>query len=325
MKELVHIFLITYNHKNYISKAIDSVLMQKTAFNYKLIIGEDCSTDGTNEIVKQYANSYPDRITAFLNEKNLGIKKNADQVFNACTAKYIAMLEGDDYWTDPYKLQKQVDFLEANPDFSMVFHNALAMESIKLTGKNFLPHLDKSVFDTEDTLYPFRSFAPTASILFRNNLLTQFPDWFSSCAFGDRMIFTMLSKHGKIKYLNFAGAVRRIQPGSISLTFTPLSNTLNRIVFFKNMPSYIGKEYKPLCDRYLKYYYEQLIWYYFSNQASDCLYFNSIIKGLKSLLSSTYLSLWKVKSIKNEKNFIKFAYSIRKKIVSKFKKKFLTC
>jgi len=91
-KELVHILMVTYNHEKYIAKSIESVLMQKTTFDYKLMIGEDCSTDGTREIVKQYANNYPDKITAFLNKKNFGIKKNAAQMYKACIAKYTAIL-----------------------------------------------------------------------------------------------------------------------------------------------------------------------------------------------------------------------------------------
>ena len=184
--------------------------------------------------------------------------------------------------------------------------------------------MDKSVFDTEDTLYPFRSFAPTASIVFRNNFLTHFPDWFYSCVLGDRMIFTMLSKYGKIIYLDFIGSVRRIHQGGISSNFTQLSVALNRNFFYNNMPSYIGKEYKPLCDRYLKYFYELSIQCYFRNQSSNCSYPISILKGLRNLLSPTYLSLLKVTSIKDDIGFIKLAYYMRRIIISKLKGKLLS-
>ena len=305
--------IITYNHGKYIAQAIDSVLMQQANFDYEILIGEDDSSDNTREICKEYAAKYPDIIRLFLNDRKNVIYINGQptgrwnfiNLLKNAKGKYIALCEGDDYWTDPYKLQKQVDFLEGNPDFSMCYHDALIMKNNKLIEKKFLEPfrfhyqpLDKSVFDTEDTLYPFASFAPTASILFRNKLITEFPDWYYTCAFGDRMIFTMLSKHGKIKYLDFVGSVRRIHPGGISSNFTQISMAQERLIFFKNMPSYLGAKYKPLCDRYLKYFYEFLILSYFKNQSGNYSYPISILKGLRYLLSPTYLSLLKVKSMK---------------------------
>lgn len=119
-EELVHIEMITYNHEAYIRQAIESVMMQKTNFKYRLIIGEDCSTDQTASIVREYAEKYPEKITAIINEKNLGWVGNIKQVRNIIAAKYVAILEGDDYWTDPLKLQKQVEFLEGNRNCQMV-------------------------------------------------------------------------------------------------------------------------------------------------------------------------------------------------------------
>ena len=121
---LVNIVMVTYNHRNYIEQAIESALMQKASFKYKLIIGEDFSTDGTREIVKRYADKYPDKIIPIFQQKNIGGRLNFIEVINKSTAKYIAILEGDDYWTDKYKLQKQVNFLENNFDCSCCFHAA---------------------------------------------------------------------------------------------------------------------------------------------------------------------------------------------------------
>src|SRR5450759_654919 len=118
--------MVTYNHENYISKAIGSVLMQKTSFQFKLFIGEDCSTDKTANICLKYQVENPEIIEVIFQKQNIGATNNALKIFEKCFssgAKYIAMLEGDDYWTDPNKLQTQVDFLEANPDFSLCFHS----------------------------------------------------------------------------------------------------------------------------------------------------------------------------------------------------------
>ena len=115
----VSVAMITYNHEQFIAQAIESVLMQETAFVVELVIGEDCSTDGTRRIVQAYAAKYPNVIRALLPEKNLGMARNYQAVWQACGGKYIAWLEGDDYWRTPQKLQKQVALMEANPHYSM--------------------------------------------------------------------------------------------------------------------------------------------------------------------------------------------------------------
>jgi len=120
---LVSILMITFNQEKFIAQAIESVLMQRVNFKYEIVIGEDCSTDRTRDIVLEYQEKYSDRIKLLLQGKNAGMHKNFVDTYYACMGKYIALLEGDDYWTDPYKLQKQVDFLEKNPDFAICFHN----------------------------------------------------------------------------------------------------------------------------------------------------------------------------------------------------------
>jgi glycosyltransferase involved in cell wall biosynthesis len=117
------VFMITYNHRAFIAQAIESALTQETDFDFEIVIGEDCSTDGTREIVADYAARYPDRIRAILHPQNVGMHQNAVCSLQACRGEYIAMLEGDDYWIYPKKLQKQVDFLDAHRECSMCFHN----------------------------------------------------------------------------------------------------------------------------------------------------------------------------------------------------------
>jgi glycosyltransferase involved in cell wall biosynthesis len=104
----VSIAMITYNHEKFIAQAMESVLAQQTDFPIELVIGEDCSTDGTREIVEQFAARYPDVIRPILHEKNVGMHRNGQAVLEACNGEYLAFLEGDDYWTNPAKLQSQV-------------------------------------------------------------------------------------------------------------------------------------------------------------------------------------------------------------------------
>jgi len=118
---LVSIKMITYNHAPFIAKAIEGVLQQRTSFPFELVIGEDCSTDGTREIVFKYREKYPDIIRVITSDKNVGMKENGLRTVKAGRGKYIAFCEGDDHWHHPDKLQKQVDYLEINPDCGMVY------------------------------------------------------------------------------------------------------------------------------------------------------------------------------------------------------------
>jgi glycosyltransferase involved in cell wall biosynthesis len=118
---LLSVCLLTYNHVKYIKESIDSVLMQKVNFSWELIIADDFSTDGTRAILLEYKKKYPNLIKLILQEHNVGPLNNFKDLLNAPKSKYIAYFEGDDYWTDPYKLQRQVDFLEENPDYGMTY------------------------------------------------------------------------------------------------------------------------------------------------------------------------------------------------------------
>lgn len=117
---LVSVKMMTYNHAPFIAQAIEGVLQQKTNFPFELVIGEDCSTDGTPEIVFHYQENYPDVIRVITSEQNVGMHKNGRRIRKACRGKYIAFCEGDDYWHDPYKLQKQADYMESHPECGMV-------------------------------------------------------------------------------------------------------------------------------------------------------------------------------------------------------------
>lgn len=126
----VSVMMTTFNHENYISQAIESVLAQKVDFQFELIVGDDASTDRTSEIIKQYVQKYPNIIKHIRQEKNLGPTRNGYECLLHARGKYIACCEGDDYWCDANKLQKQVDFLDSFPQYSAVTHEILVVDEL---------------------------------------------------------------------------------------------------------------------------------------------------------------------------------------------------
>jgi glycosyltransferase involved in cell wall biosynthesis len=126
---MVSICCITYNQEHFIAQALEGFIMQQTNFEFEIVIGNDCSTDGTSGLLELFREKYPSKITVISNEKNMGCYYNFMNTLKNCKGKYIALCEGDDYWTDPHKLQKQVDFLEKNPDYVICCHYSRVINS----------------------------------------------------------------------------------------------------------------------------------------------------------------------------------------------------
>ena len=212
---LVSIFSLAYNHEAFIEKAIESWLMQRTNFRFEAVIGEDNSTDRTREIVFAYAEKYPDIIRVVTSDSNVGMRANSQRTRDACKGKYLAFCEGDDYWTDPTKLQQQVDFLEANPDFSICFHDAIVLWDDKSKIPDyFVPKNQKEVSTTEDVIENW--FIPTASMILRKDYIEELPDWMKHVYNGDWAIQLILSTKGKIKYIDELMSVYRKNEGGMA-------------------------------------------------------------------------------------------------------------
>ena len=186
---MVSIQMITFNHERYISQAIESVLAQKTDFECELIIGEDCSPDGTRAICEKYAREHPHRIRLLPSERNLGMYVNSRRTALACRGRYIALLEGDDHWTDPRKLQRQVDYLESHPECAMVCGAARVVCVGDGPGAPADGSLQPFPFPPADTtirdLARFGGYVMTPTCLLRNWLGEGLPDWLYECPIGD--------------------------------------------------------------------------------------------------------------------------------------------
>jgi len=208
--------MVTYNHENFISQAIEGVLMQKTKFPIELIIGEDCSTDNTRKICLEYKEKYPDRIKLLLPEKNLGAQQNFLETVNVCQGKYIALCEGDDYWTDSYKLQKQVDFLEANEDYGFVYTDVdFFYQATKSFQKGvFKNNIIQRTHNFEEHLIR-RGYLAPCTWIFRKELLAVV-DWSLISTDGTFAIMLDWFKNTKVYFYDEVTAVYRVSEGTAS-------------------------------------------------------------------------------------------------------------
>ncbi|MFM9989045.1 glycosyltransferase [Flavobacterium sp.] len=234
------ICMITYNHQDYIKQAIDSVLMQKTNFDYELVIANDNSPDETNEIINNYIDSHPDghKIKYLHNKVNIGMMPNFINALKNCSGKYIALCEGDDYWIDEFKLQKQVDFLENNSDYVICFHHA----GINTNG---LEVEDTITFSTKQTTtiddLAKGNFMHTCTVVYKNNLFNEFPDYFYKSPIGDYFLHMLNSLYGKIYCINEKMAVYRVHDTSYWSSKKQEERTAIWINFIQNMKNNFPK------------------------------------------------------------------------------------
>lgn len=195
----VSVAMITYNHDSFIRQAIESVLMQQTDFRVELVIGEDCSTDGTRAIVTEYGERFPDRIRLLLPEKNIGVKANGVAALKACCGQYIALLEGDDNWTDLFKLQKQVDFLDLHPEYVLCHHDAIAIDGDDhVVKESWLDDAHKRDYSARKVVTS--PYFVTGTVCYRN-VLPEMPPEYWNASNGDTFLFSMLGLFGGSKYL----------------------------------------------------------------------------------------------------------------------------
>lgn len=203
---MVSVIVLTYNHKRYIRQALDSILEQETAFPYEILVGDDCSSDGTSEIISRYATLYPGKLSVFIRPKNIGATKNLYDLFQRAEGKYIASCEGDDYWCDPLKLQKQVDFLENHPKYSGCTHTCLIVdENGKAAANQRLPWVCPKEYYT---LRDFRGIylpGQAATLVHRNFFLDTGHDYSiiyqASPMIADRTVVMILAVLGPIRRL----------------------------------------------------------------------------------------------------------------------------
>ena len=227
--------LITFNHENFIRECLEGAISQIGDFDYEIIIGDDCSSDNTKQICLEYSTKYPNLIKYTKRNNNLGMIGNWIATISECSANYIALCEGDDYWTDPYKLQKQVDFLEANSDYVLSFHKVKILKPSGEFVDDFITNVPEN-YETQETLARLGNYIHTPSVVFRN-IKMEFPPEFSLSPVGDYFLYIMLTEHGKLKYLEEEMAVYRYGVG-IHSSKTSLNITKTVFNFYSLLLSY---------------------------------------------------------------------------------------
>jgi glycosyltransferase involved in cell wall biosynthesis len=241
---LISVVMITYGHEKYIKKAIESVLNQKLDYKLELIIANDCSPDNTDNIVTNIIQTHrmSSSIKYFRHNINKGMMSNFSWALNQAKGSYVAICEGDDYWTDEEKLNKQISFLAQNSVFSFCFHSVKVINSSKDYKYHFsIPK--KSVLTIKHII--LKHYIPTCSVVFRKEFLPDtFPQWFEESIVGDIPIEIMLASKGPIKYLNQNMAVYRKHESGITLNKGHQIKARHGFInLYKNLSLYFNGQY----------------------------------------------------------------------------------
>jgi Glycosyl transferase family 2 len=210
----VSVLLQTYNHEPYIAQAIESVLVQRGPTSLEIVIADDCSTDGTRAIVEEYAGSRPDLFRLVLPERNLGAGLIFVRALQSARGEYVAYLDGDDYWTSPEKLGKQVEALDSHPEWVTCFHDVSLIYGEGGHPSGFvLPAYDERTFGTDDILR--KCFIPGPSWMVRRHVCEALPSWVVEFAWSDWLLHIRAAEQGAIGYLPQVLAAYRVHSGSM--------------------------------------------------------------------------------------------------------------
>lgn len=255
---LVAINCLTYNHEPYIRQCLEGFVTQKTKFRFVAIVHDDASTDNTAKIVREYADKYPDIIKPIFETVNQYSKKDGSldriikQAINETNCKYIAVCEGDDYWTDPFKLQKQIDFLENNPEYTMCFHNAIEHYEKNIGGKNIKDKIFSRISDKDYTGTSLLRhwIVPTASIVYRKSILDT--DIYKrsiankNFIYGDILLILSCAERGKVRGISDIMSVYRRHEGGVTIINEHTDITDNLVIHYLDIPYYFGKHYETI-------------------------------------------------------------------------------
>ncbi|MBS3956568.1 MAG: glycosyltransferase family 2 protein [Clostridiales bacterium] len=247
----VSVVTIAYNQEAYIAEAVESVLMQECDFDFEYIIGDDASTDGTWEILKEYQRRYPERIKLRLHDSNMGAQRNLADALAQCTGQYVALLDGDDFWTSEHKLQTQVDFMDANPDCALSCHGCLMVHSdgtpfAALPAHGCAPErsgieelLSRSITSTHIL---------TPTVMYRWGLV-ELPDWWNEHRLGDFPLHVLHAQYGWVGYIDEVMAASRFHAGGMWRSESGVTNLLEFVAVLHRLDDALNNRYHDIIER----------------------------------------------------------------------------
>lgn len=263
---MVTVIITAYNHEKYIEQAIQGILGQKTEYEYELVIHDDASTDGTQDIIRAYEKKYPDKVKSIIEKENLFSQGKLGAVFydSRLAGKYLAICDGDDYWTCDTKLQKQISYLEQHPECSMCIHNAIQHNSV--TGEDIvLNTFEKDgVYDQRQQILAGlgTNFPASASYVMRNDLIKSLPAFFVKPRAVDYPVRQYLASKGEVYYFSEPMSVYRIMSSHSYMKETAKSKafynnyTVEMLAFFEAFNEYTNFEFQDIltCKMNSDYY-----------------------------------------------------------------------
>lgn len=302
----VSVFVCFYNQEQYAAQTLNSFLAQECNFDFEIVIGEDFSKDNTLKICIEYQKRFPDKIKLLNRKKNLGLIENFFEGLSHCKGKYIATCGGDDYWTDPLKLQKQVDFLENNPDYVIAYHDSVLIdENGKLIADSEVGETNQRDFSDEELKQG--AFISARTICFRNVLQLQRVDYIN--VFNeDYFLFAILGTFGKGKFLaDIQPAVYRILQQGIWSSLSESKRQVAKISTYKSLQKYFARKDKTLAMFYkqkrIETYYRIL---FIANTERNLKLFNSF--AYKALISNKKVYNY-IPNIQIIKTFFKLSFN----------------
>lgn len=302
---LVSIICLTYNEQEFVRDTFDSFLSQRTNFSFEILVFDDASTDNTPKIIQEYFNKYPDIFKITLYEEN-NFKKGLGFYglrvgFSEARGKYIAYCEGDDYWCDEYKLQKQVDFLEANKQYEVCAHETIIRNDLDnredgtlFTHTNvniFIDRTKKDIYKFKDTLTG--NIFHISSMVFRN-IPIRWPEWINTVTALDMILFMILAEKGDIYLMRDVMSVYRHNQQSITSTGSEFSNQVlfnnTSMELLKKMDKYWDGKYHATIVRILSRYYMSNMFCYLSKSMRN---YKNAIKMARMAHRNSISMFWK--------------------------------
>lgn len=263
----VSVAMITHNQERFIAHAIESVLMQETDFDYELVIGEDCSTDHTRELVADFQKRFPEKIHLVSRDRNVGMMQNLIETLSACKGEYVAFLEGDDYWLSTNKLQKQVEFLDLHQECSMCFH------PVKWFYEEGYQPFESEPADGSSWPAEFREFTTFkdvlddvyiqfGSVMFRGGVVQDYPSWMHVLNGGDWPLFILHAESGTIGCLPEVMSAYRRHSGGVCQKRQDASIYTSAVTMYENINAHFGFKYRKIIrPRIADYSYRLALFY----------------------------------------------------------------